>query len=134
MVDVKDYETRPTPIKAVQFLGDEECAKEIIDWVFENSGTANWSRSYGQGDNVQAGVPSVELVEVLMITSQYTYEVEKGDWIVLEEGGIFTVMNDDRFTSQFVPTMNTQANAFDKLIQSNVYSKEAFTDGSSTDS
>ena len=100
MVDVVDYETKPIPVKAVQFSGEEGCAKEIIDWVFENSGSGTWATKYGASGDL-GGIP--ELLEDTNLYIVNSGPVEEGSWVVLDREGNFKILSNEAFTEKYIP-------------------------------
>jgi hypothetical protein len=106
MVDVVDFETKAVPIQAVHFSGDEECAKEIVDWVYDNAGTATWQVRYGNLASL-GGIPTTQKLEQSLyiggaIGNGSGGELPENHWLVLQTDGVFAIYSDASFKEKYV--------------------------------
>lgn len=75
------YRKKPITIQAMQFVGSEDSAKQVADWMTEQ-GAPGISNFAGQGDDSQAPVLMIETLEGTM-------KANAGDWIIRGVKGEF---------------------------------------------
>lgn len=97
------YRKRPVVIEARQWHGGAERATQIIDWVLENGGTANWVDSYRPEES------SAELIDVIdthgetlaIQTLEGRFFAPPGWWIIQGVQGEFYACAPDIFEKSY---------------------------------
>ena len=102
------YERKPTTVSAMRFTGGVLQAAEIRSWLYLWSDETNWhaERFIESREAVFNGsemlIPIIQIPEHLMvITDTGNYKVSLGCWLIKDENGHLTVMNDEEFQNTF---------------------------------
>ena len=115
---VAKYERRRNPVLAIQFLGGYENAKEVVDWIIRQGGTAVWvgdqpryPDNFGRGSRVDEPFsaarrlgpePTIQFNNDKEANAHLRYEgsARAYDWIVLQDDRFRTYTNEN-FVEKF---------------------------------
>lgn len=102
-IGLKKYAKISDPVTAVQFVGGEENAKLIVDWVCSQDRGARYepTREAWVSTSGKEGVPAVP-EHIVLQTPQALKDVEVGNWVYQDEKGDFRTATHEAFNSKYV--------------------------------
>lgn len=102
-IGLKKYAKISDPVTAVQFVGGEENANLIVDWIRSQDRGARYeaAREAWVSASGKEGMPAVP-ERIILQTPQALKDVEVGNWIFQDEKGDFRTATHEAFNSKYV--------------------------------
>lgn len=101
VVETTLKQTKPVQVEATQFIGGSKNAKDVVDWIRENGGDAEWKATYRFAQNVD-GTGQNGWSEVLyIVTTKGEQPVGINDWVVKTESGKFDAVSPNAFEGSY---------------------------------
>lgn len=100
---LKKYQFGKSVVEAIRFDGGEEQARDIIDWLYDETetGIGNWVGTMPGWTNPD-GTKTEDIPErILIMTPEMSVTANPGHWIVLTEAQQFFVYTDEAFKARF---------------------------------